>query len=151
MRSAGPAHGPASSAVIASLLTRGDSQLAPDEPLHAEELLGTVVLIERGRDRTAAAAEIGIRGENAGGDGAAFHDGCSRPGASAWIFHSPAGTSCPVQELIASEARHNIVIEVGGVPVRVHTADPISSKLLENRYTGFVSRSESRRAIRFRN
>ncbi len=40
---------PASSAVIAPLLTRGDSQLAPDEPLHPEELLGTVVLIERGR------------------------------------------------------------------------------------------------------
>ena len=40
---------PASSAVITPLLTRGDSQLAIDEPLHPEELLGTVVLIERGR------------------------------------------------------------------------------------------------------
>jgi len=44
-----PHAAPASSAVIAPLLTRGDSQLAPDEPLHPEELLGTVVLIERGR------------------------------------------------------------------------------------------------------
>jgi hypothetical protein len=44
-----PHAGPASSAVITPLLTRGDSQLAPDEPLHPEELLGTVVLIERGR------------------------------------------------------------------------------------------------------
>ena len=42
-----PASSP--STVIAPLLTRGDSQLAPDEPLHPEELLGTVVLIERGR------------------------------------------------------------------------------------------------------
>ena len=39
---------PASSAVIPPLLTRGDSQLAPDAPLHPDELLGTVVLIERG-------------------------------------------------------------------------------------------------------
>ena len=49
--SAAPAPHPApvSSAVIPPLLTRGDSQLAPDEPLHPDELLGTVVLIERGR------------------------------------------------------------------------------------------------------
>ncbi len=40
---------PASSAVIPPVLTRGDSQQATDEPLHADELLGTVVLIERGR------------------------------------------------------------------------------------------------------
>lgn len=43
-----------------------------------------------------------------------------------------------MQELIASEARHNVVIEVGGVPVRVHTSDGKFAKLLENRYTGFV-------------
>jgi hypothetical protein len=47
-----------------------------------------------------------------------------------------------VQELIAAEARHNIVIEVGGVPVRVHTTDRDFVKLLENRYAGFVSRPE---------
>lgn len=39
---------PASSAVIQPLLTRGDSQQAADEPLRPEELLGAVVLIERG-------------------------------------------------------------------------------------------------------
>lgn len=43
-----------------------------------------------------------------------------------------------MQELIAAEARHNILIEVGGVPVRVHTADREFVGLLENRYTGFV-------------
>ncbi len=43
-----------------------------------------------------------------------------------------------MQELIATEARHNIVIEVGGIPVRVHTADPKFVELLENRYSGFV-------------
>lgn len=43
-----------------------------------------------------------------------------------------------MQELIAAEARHNILIEVGGVPVRVHTADRGFVELLENRYTGFV-------------
>ena len=47
-----------------------------------------------------------------------------------------------MQELIASEARHNIVIEVGGVPVRVHTSDRDFVKLLEKRYAGFVTRPE---------
>ena len=43
-----------------------------------------------------------------------------------------------MQELTLSEARHNILIEVGGVPVRVHSADPKFVELLQNRYTGFV-------------
>ena len=43
-----------------------------------------------------------------------------------------------MQELMATDSRHNIVIEVGGVPVRVRTADGEFVKLLERRYAGFV-------------
>jgi hypothetical protein len=47
-----------------------------------------------------------------------------------------------VPELIVTETCHSIVIEVGGVPVRIHSADPDFVKLLENRYAGFVGRAE---------
>jgi hypothetical protein len=47
-----------------------------------------------------------------------------------------------VPVLTASELSHSIVIEVGGVPVRVHSADADFVKLLENRYAGFVGRAE---------
>lgn len=39
--------------------------------------------------------------------------------------------------------RLSLVIEIGGMPVRLHTADPTFLTLLENRYSGFVSRSEN--------
>ena len=42
-------------------------------------------------------------------------------------------------ELATSAETHHIIIEVGGVPVRVHSADPDFVKLLENRYSGFVA------------
>ena len=45
--------------------------------------------------------------------------------AAACDFHGPAGTSCPVQELIATEARDNIVIEVGGFQSRAYRRSEI--------------------------
>jgi len=38
--------------------------------------------------------------------------------------------------------RLSLVIEIGGMPVRVHTTDPDFLNLLENRYIGFVSDSQ---------
>ena len=38
--------------------------------------------------------------------------------------------------------RLSTVIEIGGMPVRMHTTDPDFLKLLENRYAGFVSDSD---------
>ncbi|MFZ0299658.1 MAG: hypothetical protein WAM13_15005 [Candidatus Sulfotelmatobacter sp.] len=35
--------------------------------------------------------------------------------------------------------RYNVVIAIGGVPVRVNTTDPVFLGMLENRYAGFVS------------
>lgn len=43
-----PGFNPASPRPTATVITRGDSQLLADEPLRPDELLGTVVLIERG-------------------------------------------------------------------------------------------------------
>ena len=36
----------------------------------------------------------------------------------------------------------SLVIEIGGMPVRVNTSDPVFLELLENRYSGFLSHSE---------
>ncbi len=45
-------------------------------------------------------------------------------------------------ELITEVERLSLVIEIGGMPVRVHTADAAFLDLLEKRYSGFVSGSE---------
>lgn len=46
--------------LTATITTRGDSQLAADEPLRAEELLGTVVSIERGAGARRPRRKLGI-------------------------------------------------------------------------------------------
>jgi hypothetical protein len=45
-------------------------------------------------------------------------------------------------ELTAEVERLSLVIEIGGIPVRVNTTDPDFLAILENRYSGFVSDSE---------
>jgi hypothetical protein len=42
-------------------------------------------------------------------------------------------------ELISEVERLSLVIEIGGMPVRVHTTDPHFLALLQDRYAGFVS------------
>jgi len=44
-------------------------------------------------------------------------------------------------ELTAAVERRSLVIEVGGVPVRVNTTDPRFLVMLQNRYAGFLSDS----------
>ena len=46
-------------------------------------------------------------------------------------------------ELTTEVERLNLVIEIGGMPVRVHTADPAFLAMLQDRYDGFVSSTES--------
>jgi hypothetical protein len=46
------------------------------------------------------------------------------------------------QSIIEVE-RLGLVIEIGGMPVRVHTSDPDFLTLLEKRYAGFLSETES--------
>jgi hypothetical protein len=46
-------------------------------------------------------------------------------------------------ELTAEVERLSLVIEVGGVPVRVNMTDPDFLAMLENRYSGFLGSSES--------
>ncbi len=41
--------------------------------------------------------------------------------------------------LIAGVSRSALVVEIGGIPIRLHTTDPGFLKLLEQRYVGFVS------------
>jgi hypothetical protein len=43
---------------------------------------------------------------------------------------------------IAEVDRLSLVIEIGGMPVRVHASDPDFLTLLENRYAGFLSETE---------
>ena len=45
-------------------------------------------------------------------------------------------------ELLTDVERLSLVIEIGGMPVRVHTADPDFLSMLQNRYAGFVTSSE---------
>jgi hypothetical protein len=45
-------------------------------------------------------------------------------------------------ELIAEVERLSLVIEIGGMPVRVHTTDADFLALLQDRYSGFVTSSE---------
>jgi len=45
-------------------------------------------------------------------------------------------------ELISEVDRLSLVIEIGGMPVRVHTTDPGFISLLQDRYAGFVSSAE---------
>jgi hypothetical protein len=45
----------------------------------------------------------------------------------------------PLPQLLTEVDRLNLVIEIGGMPVRVHTTDPDFVRLLQNRYAGFVS------------
>jgi hypothetical protein len=45
-------------------------------------------------------------------------------------------------ELISEVDRLSLVIEIGGMPVRVHTADPHFLTLLQARYAGFVTSSD---------
>jgi len=44
-------------------------------------------------------------------------------------------------QLVTEVARLSLVIEIGGMPVRVNTSDPVFFELLQNRYSGFVSDS----------
>ncbi len=45
-------------------------------------------------------------------------------------------------ELTAEVERLSLVIEIGGMPVRVHTTDPAFLKLLQDRYAGFLGSSQ---------
>ena len=45
-------------------------------------------------------------------------------------------------ELTAEVERLSLTIEIGEMPVRVHTTDPLFLTLLQDRYAGFVSSSE---------
>ncbi len=45
-------------------------------------------------------------------------------------------------ELAAEVDRLSLVIEIGGMPVRVHTTDPDFLAMLQDRYAGFVTSSE---------
>lgn len=45
-------------------------------------------------------------------------------------------------ELSAEIDRLSLTIEIGEIPVRVHTTDPVFLNLLQERYAGFVSSSE---------
>ena len=45
-------------------------------------------------------------------------------------------------ELTAEVERLSLVIEIGGIPVRVHTTDNDFLAILQNRYSGFVSDTE---------
>lgn len=45
-------------------------------------------------------------------------------------------------ELTAEVDRLSLTIEIGEIPVRVHTTDPLFLNLLQERYAGFVSSSE---------
>jgi len=47
-----------------------------------------------------------------------------------------------VPELTAEVDRLSLTIEIGEIPVRVHTTDPLFLNLLQERYAGFVSSSE---------
>jgi hypothetical protein len=49
---------------------------------------------------------------------------------------------CPVSELVTEVERLSLVIEIGGMPVRVQTTDPQFLNLLQDRYAGFVTSSE---------
>jgi len=44
-----------------------------------------------------------------------------------------------VTDLITGTSRSALVIEIGGIPIRLHTDDPAFLRLLEQRYVGFVS------------
>jgi len=45
-------------------------------------------------------------------------------------------------QLTTEVAQHSLVIEIGGMPVRVNTNDPGFLDLLQNRYSGFVNDSK---------
>jgi hypothetical protein len=47
-----------------------------------------------------------------------------------------------VSELVTEVERLSLVIEIGGMPVRVQTTDPQFLNLLQDRYAGFVTSSE---------
>jgi hypothetical protein len=47
-----------------------------------------------------------------------------------------------VPELIAAVERLSVTIEIGGIPVRVHTTDPDFLRILQDRYAGFVGTSD---------
>lgn len=46
-------------------------------------------------------------------------------------------------ELTAEVDRLSLVIEVGGTPIRVNTTDPVFFRMLHERYTGFITQSET--------
>ena len=46
-------------------------------------------------------------------------------------------------ELTTEVERLSLVIEIGGIPVRVHTTDPAFLSMLQDRYDGFVTSVES--------
>jgi len=49
----------------------------------------------------------------------------------------------PLPELTAEVERFSLVIAIGGMPIRVNTADPDFLALLEGRYSGFLGSSEN--------
>lgn len=48
----------------------------------------------------------------------------------------------PLSQLVTEVAHLSVVIEIGGMPVRVNTTDPGFVDVLENRYSGFISDAE---------
>jgi hypothetical protein len=51
-------------------------------------------------------------------------------------------SSLLLPELAADVERLSLLIEIGGMPVRVHTTDPGFLAMLQDRYSGFVTSSE---------
>jgi len=49
----------------------------------------------------------------------------------------------PLPELTAEVERFSLVIAIGGMPIRVNTADPDFLAMLEGRYSGFLGSSEN--------
>ena len=44
-------------------------------------------------------------------------------------------------ELTAVIEQHDVVIEIGSIPVRIRTADPAFMAMLQDRYAGFLGHS----------
>jgi len=58
------------------------------------------------------------------------------------IVKSLATESLTTKSLTTEVDRSSVVIEIGGMPVRVNTSDPAFSRLLEDRYCGYVTSSD---------
>ena len=136
-----------------NLITQGDAMPAPDRPVAGGEVLGRVAYIIRSGKCVSVPTKLNlveqlvakiVRRSFLAGRAFVYLHRMVGNGREFWS----KGIDSSVPGLAAQVERYSVVIAIGGVAVRLNTADADFLAMLEERYTGFVLAETSAEAAR---